>query len=84
VIINLKDCTWHFISVRTTIIVLVKIIYDKHHLLVTEEIYKNMSSLQQPQTPVLLLKEGTTETKKEDAQKKQYNSCKTNSSNSQV
>ena len=68
----------------TTIIVLVKIIYDKHHLLVTEEIYKNMSSLQQPQTPVLLLKEGTTETKKEDAQKNNITAAKTNDSNSQV
>ncbi len=55
----------------------VKIIYDKHHLLVTEEIYRNMSSLlQQPQTPVLLLKEGTTETKKEDAQKNNITAAK--------
>jgi len=35
-----------------------------------------MSSLQQPQTPVLLLKEGTTETKKEDAQKNNITAAK--------
>jgi len=35
-----------------------------------------MSSLQQPQTPVLLLKEGTTETKKEDVQKNNITAAK--------
>src|SRR5690348_9142603 len=35
-----------------------------------------MSSLQQPQTPVLLSKEGTTETKKEDAQKSNITAAK--------
>lgn len=35
-----------------------------------------MSSLQQPQTPVLLLNEGTTETKKEDAQKNNITAAK--------
>jgi thermosome len=46
-------------------------------LLVTEAICKNMSSLQQPQVPVLLLKEGTTEIKKKDAQKNNITAAKT-------
>jgi thermosome len=46
-------------------------------MLVTEEIYKNMSSLQQqPEVPVLLLKEGATETKKKDAQKNNITAAK--------
>jgi archaeal chaperonin len=49
----------------------VRNICNKHDLLVTVEIYGNMSSLQsqQSQVPILLLKEGATETKKKDAQK---------------
>ena len=46
-------------------------------MLVTEEICKNMSSLQQSQVPVLLLKEGATETKKKDAQKNNITAAKT-------
>lgn len=46
-------------------------------MLVTEAICKNMSSLQQPQVPVLLLKEGATETKKKDAQKNNITAAKT-------
>jgi archaeal chaperonin len=46
-------------------------------LLVTEAIRKNMSSLQQPQVPVFLLKEGATETKKKDAQKNNITAAKT-------
>lgn len=46
-------------------------------MLVTEAICKNMSSLQQPQVPVLLLKEGTTEIKKKDAQKNNITAAKT-------
>jgi archaeal chaperonin len=46
-------------------------------MLVTEEIYKNMSSLQQqPQAPVFLLKEGATEIKKKDAQKNNITAAK--------
>ncbi len=55
---------------------IVRNIYNKHDLLVTEDI-EGMSSLQaQPQVPILLLKEGTTETKKEDAQKNNITAAK--------